>query len=582
MLSGVLRLAVGLLLAIGIAVPAAFYGVTGDDSSYEPTRIASYDATFDVSADGSMSATERLGVQFPSSDRHGIFRFFDVVDPNDSHARRTPEDLEVSRDGAEDGLDMSTQGLGRYVVARIGRENVTLPFGQHDYVLRYDMTGVLGTGTDGTASQFYWNLIPGGWAQPIDQARLVVNLPAPAEQVQCAVGVGETTGCNVQGEGTDKLVITASGLQPRTPVTVKVGLDVPTPDNPDAVAWAPRWDPVLSRHWWLAAFLVLLGLGALGLGFRLARSAFEPKPPYPLQYAPPEGLGPAQAVYLFTERVPREAYVASVLEAAAAGAVTLDQQGGFWEIKDTKGEEGWAGLDEITQRIARLPGGQGQTFTAGRKDVAAGQLLKSELSSFSSRTATWAAKAGYMIPSGLGTAGGFVVIASLVAAAVLCIWNPFTMSVTALVPGLFGIGALSLAQPGSGTRRTPQGRELWSRIGGFHRVLSTPSSQARFGFSGRQELYTAYIPWAVAFGVADEWANKYRTEMGVEPPVPSYFPAYAGVHTGNYVSQMVGDFDSTVSSAISSYQATQSSSSGGGGGGFSGGGGGGGGGGGSW
>ncbi len=58
-------------------------------------------------------------------------------------------------------------------------------------------------------------------------------------------------------------------------------------------------------------------------------------------------------------------------------------------------------------------------------------------------------------------------------------------------------------------------------------MLSTPSSQDRFDFSGRQELYTQYIPWAVAFGCADEWAAKYRTEMGVEPPAPSYFGAYS-------------------------------------------------------
>ena len=41
-----------------------------------------------------------------------------------------------------------------------------------------------------------------------------------------------------------------------------------------------------------------------------------------------------------------------------------------------------------------------------------------------------------------------------------------------------------------------------------------PSSKQRFDFSGRKELYTAYIPWAVAFGCADEWAEKYRTEIG--------------------------------------------------------------------
>jgi hypothetical protein len=90
--------------------------------------------------------------------------------------------------------------------------------------------------------------------------------------------------------------------------------------------------------------------------------------------------------------------------------------------------------------------------------------------------------------------------------------------------------------------------------------------------------------WAVAFDCADQWAAKYRAETGLEPPVPAYFPGYAGSHTGNYTDQMVNSFSSTVDGAISSYQATQSSSSsgGGGGGGFSGGGGGGGGGGGSW
>ena len=156
------------------------------------------------------------------------------------------------------------------------------------------------------------------------------------------------------------------------------------------------------------------------------------------------------------------------------------------------------------------------------------------------------------------------------------------MTAVALIPGAFAVCGSSLLAPGSGTRRTRAGRDLWSRVGGFHRVLSTPSSQERFEFSGRQELYTAYIPWAVALGCADEWAAKYRTEMGAEPPVPAYFAgAYAGSIGGGFADSMVNDFSSTVDGAISSYQATQSSSSSGGGG-FSGGGGGGGGGGGSW
>jgi uncharacterized membrane protein len=168
----------------------------------------------------------------------------------------------------------------------------------------------------------------------------------------------------------------------------------------------------------------------------------------------------------------------------------------------------------------------------------------------------------------------------------LTIWlgafNPFHLSVLALIPGFFAVFGLGVGMAGAGTKRTPAGRDVWSRVGGFKRILSTPSSVDRFDFSGRKELYTAYLPWAVAFDCADEWAKKYRIETGEEPPVPTYFTGYTGSHTGNYVSQMVNSFDSAVSSAISSYNATQSSSSSGGGGGFSGGGGGGGGGGGSW
>jgi uncharacterized membrane protein len=189
-----------------------------------------------------------------------------------------------------------------------------------------------------------------------------------------------------------------------------------------------------------------------------------------------------------------------------------------------------------------------------------------------------------MVNSGLGGFGTTVIAGSFVLVLVIAIWNPLNMSILGLIPGLFALGGAGLAITGSGTKRTRTGRDVWSRAGGFKRILATPSAQERFDFSGRQELYTAYVPWAVAFGCADEWAQKYRIEVGSEPPVPSYLGhAYAGAYVGSAVSSMVSDFNSTVSSAISSYEATQkSSSSSSGGGGFSGGGGGGGGGGGSW
>ena len=112
-----------------------------------------------------------------------------------------------------------------------------------------------------------------------------------------------------------------------------------------------------------------------------------------------------------------------------------------------------------------------------------------------------------------------------------------------MIPGAFGVGALPAGAQGVRHQAHRAGRDLWSRVGGFRRVLSTPSSKERFDFSGREDLYTAYIPWAVAFGCADAWAEKYRTESGRRSAgagVPGR--AYSGDRTGNYVDEMVGDF----------------------------------------
>ena len=85
---------------------------------------------------------------------------------------------------------------------------------------------------------------------------------------------------------------------------------------------------------------------------------------------------------------------------------------------------------------------------------------------------------------------------------------------------------------GATTRRTPAGRELWSRAAGFRRLLATPSSEDRFDYAARQDLYIAYIPYAVAFGVADKWAAKYRAATNTEPPVPWWYPVPVGQSAG--------------------------------------------------
>jgi hypothetical protein len=584
--------AIGLvLIALLLCIPALFYGSGKVTPTFEDTTITNYVADFDVAKNGDLDATETITVDFPVYGKHGIFRFWDLVDANSPHARRTPEDISVTRDGKSEPFELSWEDHHRQRVAKIGDANTTLDVGEHTYVIKYHIDGVLDhnvekvTGEDAD-TMFYWQLIPRGWQQKIAKSTLTVHLPVAAQDdVKCAIGNDSETGCTAEGGGTKDLTVTTGPIADRTPVTIATGLDMKTPAEGNSVPWTGRWDRVLSTHLPLLVFVLFAAAGALGFGSILGAKSREKPPGFPVLYEPPAGIGPAQAKYVYSESVDRTTYVATLMYAADKGAVDLTRgQNDAWTITDKAGPAGWAGLDPVTTDIAHILGGPGSSFTAQKKDVSAGLRLKDEIARFDSSVEAWSKSSGNMVSSGLGGLGGLLVLGGFGLMLVCAIWNPFSMTALGLVPGAFAVGGTSLMATGSGTSRTRSGRDLWSRVGGFRRMLSTPSSKQRFDFSGRKELYTAYIPWAVAFDCADEWAAKYRIEVGEEPPVPHYFAgAYAGTNAAAFVTSMVGDFNSTVGSAISSYNATQSSSSsGGGGGGFSGGGGGGGGGGGSW
>jgi uncharacterized membrane protein YgcG len=576
---------------------AAFNHEETADESFDVASIATYKAHFVVDRHGDLKVTENVLVSFPIA-RHGIFRFFDLIDPSSPHARRIPEDISVRRDGRPEEVDFSDRGHGRFRVVRIGSPSVEIT-GMHTYTIRYRVHGVIEPGTTGERSQFYWNLIPGGWTMSIDRSTLTVDLPVKsATTVQCAVGARATSGClQVRGAGTRRITVTTGHLEPRTPVTLKTGLDLPTPRAVNTVPWSGRWDPVLGRDLLGALVVALLVLVSGGVGWWWRRAAHEKPPGYPLMYVPPVGVGPAQAVYVMEEKVGRDQFVATVLYAAQRGAISLHLGGeGQWRLS-TENPRAWDDLDVVTKGVGNaLDIRTSGTLHVGQGKTKSGKKLQAAEGDLSRDCRRWAEKAGHLSAlSGTATRGWLGVIA-LVVAVLWALINPFDMALMAAVPGAFGAFAAMLLASGAGTVRTESGRRLWSEVGGFKRMLSTDSSEARFDFSARKDLYTAYIPWAVAFGVADAWAKKYQSETGEPPPMPEYLPVSATDVSGSVgstsssVSALSAGFGAAVGAAIGAYTASiaPSSSSGGSssssdsGGGFSGGGGGGGGGGGSW
>ena len=90
--------AVGLgVIAFLLCIPAFFYGSRRRSSRrHEETTITNYVADFDVAENGDIDVVETITVDFPVYGKHGIFRFWDIVDANAPHARRIPEDISVT------------------------------------------------------------------------------------------------------------------------------------------------------------------------------------------------------------------------------------------------------------------------------------------------------------------------------------------------------------------------------------------------------------------------------------------------------------------------------------------------------
>ena len=138
------------------------------------------------------------------------------------------------------------------------------------------------------------------------------------------MGFGVGRACDDLTVSGNRVDLSATNLAPRTPVTLRAGVDVPTPPR-DEVPWSFAWDRVLGQSvggvLWVLALTVAAALGAI----LYYRTTVEPSPGFPLQYAPPPGLGPVQTEYIRTESVPKNGLTATLFYLAERGLIDMRQ-----------------------------------------------------------------------------------------------------------------------------------------------------------------------------------------------------------------------------------------------------------------
>ena len=525
------------LITFGLLWPLVFRGDSAASDVSDPVVFSNYKADFVVNRDGQLDAVETITAEFPSG-RHGIFRYWDVANQNSPRVRQTPEITSILLDGEPASYQMLWEDGERFRVAKIGDADKYLSYGTHVYEIRYRIPGVLDPGTTGanktfaggigapstSRSVFFWNVIAPSWNNQIDNVDVTVTLPGDVGRAQCSVGFGvgrPCTGLTVDG---NTVRLTATDLKPRTPVTLRAGVDVPTPPR-ISLPWPYTWDRILGQSLtgvvWIAALTVAFGLGA----YLWYRTTVEPSPGFPLQYAPPPGLGPVQTEYIRTESVPKNGLTATLFYLAERKLIELRQVNDKqWNILGTAKHGAWADVDPVSVAVGSALNVMtaGNTFEA-KHTVKSGQKLNKAKTDMAKAVEKWAFKNELMVKRKkemwVRTANA---IAFLVMICGFFRWG-FPTTVCALPFAAFFLFSVRSWADGVGTRRTEAGRELWSRAGGFHRMLSTDSAETRFDFGARKDLYSAYVPFAVAAGAAALWAKKYETTVGAPAPQPDWY-----------------------------------------------------------
>ncbi len=606
-------------------------------------RVLAYHSDININADGSMTVAEHIRVNVEGVNIHrGIYRDF-PTDYRDRFKNRLKigfEVLGVTRDGQTEDWHTERRDNGIRVYA--GNKNRMLSHGVHEYVIRYRTTRQLGFFTD--HDELYWNVTGTGWAFPIDQASASVHLPqnVPAGELEAS---GYTGGTGSKAKNLETRILpdgasykTTQPLDPHQNLSVVL-------EFPKGIIAEP--DMVQKTTWLLKdnrnLLLGLLGLLVLWLYYGWAWSKVGRDPaagPLVARYEPPDGDSAAALRYVREMGYDNTCFTAGVLDLAAQGKLSIEQDDDdVYTLRQTA-DAGNTGLTPDNRKLLQQLFASGPSLvlkntnhvevsaarTAHKKALA----LHYEKKYFLTNSARlwpgvilsvimlgllmiganpgawfmllwlslWSVGVFFLVSAAISQSRGKGFKSRFKAGGMWLFALPFVffeifglamfghLAGYAILPLFLALFATNFAFYHWMKAPTQDGAKLLDKINGFRWYLGVAEKQeldSRYKPEAHPELFARYLPYAVALGVDNAWAERFATALTPAQMQQAQPAWYQGSGIGAFNASSLASFSSGLSSGMSSAIASSSvapgSSSGGGGGGFSGGGGGGGGGG---
>ncbi len=554
--------------------------------------IREFDVAVTIAPDTSFRVVETIRYDFESEYRHGIFRDIPVYDETLTGLRRQ---YGVTVDGVTlDGgpVPWVTSDNGPFLNLRIGDPNVTIT-GPHTYVVEYTVTDGLRVITADDAAdplmpaavsegdvELFWDFVGTGWDVPIASARASVSGPADALSAVCYYGPpGSDTRC-------PSAVVRSFAILGGVPLGAGEALSGAIVYPAAAFTVVPRENTQqgLPSNPLVGFAFALIPAGLLAfvpIGIAVSRrraDAGAPVPGAPPQYAPPDGLTPAEMHAAWQGRkgtAESRVLVATLLDLAARRWINVSAAPGAdltveWVGTGTPPLRPW----EESLLGAVLKGGRSATLTGYDKGLA--ELWRSSFRDLvDAQEATGRRNPRGDEPDKRWRWLGLLTLPLLGLGFVSIFFDVPFLTAVLLTTGVGALLGFFIARAITPRQQTEQSARFLAEVAGFRTVLGTDAAAARREFAQRSGLspaaiFATMLPFAVVFALEDSWIGAF----------PDLTPDQL-VSSGFYVTS-IGSMNSLVSSGTTSVSSAMTAPSSGSGGGGSSGGGGGGGGGGSW
>jgi len=572
---------VGLALGLALTVAAPASADTSD-FTFDSMDVA-YTLSQEPDGTAHLEVVETIVARFPVFDQNrGILRAIPRVNQG------IDLDPQVHSVVDENGTDVFWEEYGsddEFVVLALGTDDFV--HGPTTYVISYSLDNVVTNFTDPEPiDEFYWDVNGTGWDQPFGRVSATLTVdPSAAGQLtgatRCFSGAfGGTDECTLAVDGTipaaegEPVTFSTSvtNLNPRETLTIVVAFPDATfvqgPDYESQFGGGGEYEPIEppgEAPFWARILYILIGVGAVGTavgaGVQRAKGAKSAKARGIIipQYTVPPGLNVMVAAHIAGR--PSTAFAAQLVSLAVRKKLRIldypvTASGADYTLQYLNSDD----LDPIELALMNALFGnkldEGEVKELAPADVTLGDAV---------RAVTANAKAaetnlGYRsAKSSIGCLFPGIAFALFILS--LFIGIGVSIATYSISPIAFGAGFLAflalivtvvmlssssgpLTQAGAETREYLDGMKMYLELAEKERfrLLQSPTGAERVDIGDTKQiikLYEKLLPFAVIWGVEDQWMRELVVHAGVDE-TPDWFLSTNGFTASSFTSALRG------------------------------------------